>query len=158
MNKPQKIMVALAFSEFSEMIFNYAAGLAGDLGARLVAVHIIDLRYVEAIGQVESMGYQISSEDFVKGFLDERTALLDEMARKASFPKDRLTKIVKVGHPVDQLLKIIRQEKVDMVVVGTRSHSAMPHILVGSVAEKVFHHSPVPVVSVRTEEMKRNGE
>lgn len=150
MSDIKNIMVALAFSEFSQTIYNYAAGLAGDLDARLMAVHIIDIRYVEAISHVESMGYQVSSEDYTKGVVDEMISLMGEMIRKASYPEEKVTKIVKVGHPLDQILKIVGQEKVDMVVVGTRSHSAMPHVLVGSVAEKIFQHSPVPVLSFRT--------
>ena len=55
MSEIKKILVALAFAEYSKDVFNYAAKLALDLGAGLVAVHIIDIRYVEAISHVEAM-------------------------------------------------------------------------------------------------------
>ena len=41
-------------------------------------------------------------------------------------------------------------QEVDLVVMGARSHSERPHVLVGSVANKVFHHSPVPVLFYRS--------
>jgi nucleotide-binding universal stress UspA family protein len=44
---------------------------------------------------------------------------------------------------------VISREKVNLVVMGTRSHSERPQVLVGSVANKVFHHSPVPVLFYR---------
>jgi len=47
------------------------------------------------------------------------------------------------------LIKVIAREKVDLVVMGARSHSEAPQVLVGSVANKVLHHSPVPVLFYR---------
>jgi nucleotide-binding universal stress UspA family protein len=145
----KKILVALAFAEYSKDVFDYAAKLALDLGADLLAVHIIDIKYVEAIGHVEAMGYEVSAEKYIESSREERISQFDELAKGASFPQEKMKKIIVVGHPDDQLIKVIAREKVDLVVMGARSHSEMPHVLVGSVANKVFHHSPVPVLFYR---------
>lgn len=149
MSEIKKILVALAFAEYSKDVFNYAAKLARDLGASLTAVHIIDIRYVEAISQVEAMGYEVSAEKYIESSKEERRAQFDELAKEASFPPEKMKKIIVVGHPDDQLIKVIAREKVDLVVMGARSHSQTPHVLVGSVANKVFHHSPVPILFYR---------
>lgn len=146
----KKILVALAFAEYSKDVFNYATKLALDLDAELVAVHIIDIRYVEAISHVEAMGYEVSAEKYIESSKEERRLQFDELAKDASFPLEKMKKIIMVGHPDDQLIKVISQEKADLVVMGTRSHSETPHVLVGSVANKVFHHSPVPVLFYRS--------
>ena len=145
----KKILVALAFAEYSKDVFNYAAKLALDLGADLLAVHIIDIRYVEAISHVEAMGYEVSAEKYIESSKEERNSQFDALAKEASFPPEKMQKIVVVGHPDDQLIKVISQEKVDLVVMGARSHSERAHVLVGSVANKVFHHAPVPVLFYR---------
>jgi nucleotide-binding universal stress UspA family protein len=145
----KKIMVALAFAEYSKDVFNYAARLALDLAASLAAVHIIDIKYVEAISHVEAMGYAVSAEKYIESSRQERHAQFEELAKQASFPPQKLKKIILVGHPDDQLIKVIDGEKVDLVVMGARSHGERPHVLVGSVANKVFHHSPVPVLFYR---------
>jgi nucleotide-binding universal stress UspA family protein len=54
-----------------------------------------------------------------------------------------------VGHPFEELLKITKEEKVDMVVMGAKGRSNIEHLLVGSVADKMFRHSPVTVASYR---------
>jgi nucleotide-binding universal stress UspA family protein len=146
----KKILVALAFAEYSKEVFTYAARLSLELEAELLAVHIIDIRYVEAISHVESMGYEVSSETYIETSRAERNSQLDELAKEASFPPGRMKKIVVVGHPDEQLIKVIAQEKADLVVMGTRSHGERPQVLVGSVANKVFHHSPVPVLFYRS--------
>jgi len=149
MSEIKKILVALAFAEYSKEVFNYAAKLAIDLGASLTAVHIIDIRYVEAISHVEAMGYEVSGEKYIESYKEERHSQFEELAKAASFPLEKIKKIIVVGHPDDQLIKVIAREKVDLVVMGARSHSEMPHVLVGSVANKVLHHSPVPVLFYR---------
>jgi nucleotide-binding universal stress UspA family protein len=149
MSDIKKILVALAFAEYSKDVFNYAAKLALDLGAKLAAVHIIDIKYVEAISHVEAMGYEVSTEKYIQSSKQERSAQFDELSKGASFPQEKMKKIIVVGHPDDQLIKLIVEENADLVVMGARSHSERSHVLVGSVANKVFHHSPVPVLFYR---------
>jgi len=57
--------------------------------------------------------------------------------------------ISKVGHPSDKLIQIIEEEGIDLVVMGAKGRSDLPHALLGSVAQKLFRHSPVPVLSYR---------
>jgi K+-sensing histidine kinase KdpD len=56
MDETKKILVALAFSEYAEGIFGYAAKLAKRLDAELIVTSIINLRDVQAVGTISSMG------------------------------------------------------------------------------------------------------
>jgi nucleotide-binding universal stress UspA family protein len=60
---------------------------------------------------------------------------------------------VTVGDPHDQILRALRG--VDLVVMGTQGLTGVPHLLVGSVAEKVVRHAHVPVMTVRTRRRRR---
>jgi nucleotide-binding universal stress UspA family protein len=85
----------------------------------------------------------------VKGVKEERRAELDKMIADSGIPKEKIKIIFKVGHPFEELLKITKEEKVDMVVMGAKGRSNIEHLLVGSVADKMFRHSPVTVASYR---------
>jgi nucleotide-binding universal stress UspA family protein len=61
----------------------------------------------------------------------------------------RHIKHVAVGDAAQEILKLIEQEKVDMVVMA--SHGKKGHFRFGSVAEKVLKSSPVPVTIIPTE-------
>ena len=54
------------------------------------------------------------------------------------------------GNPASKILDVIEQEKVDFVVMCTHGMSATKRFLIGSVTNKVVHHSKVPVLVVRT--------
>ena len=149
MPEVNKILVAICFSEYCPGTFAYATRLAMQLQAELVVANVINIKDVQAVGKIESMGYSISAEDYVKGVKEERRAELDKMIADSGFPRDKLKTIFKVGHPFEELLRITKEEKVDMVVMGSKGRSNIEHMLVGSVAEKMFQHSPVTVASYR---------
>jgi nucleotide-binding universal stress UspA family protein len=107
------------------------------------------VRDVEAIGSIAAMGYEIDSEHYVSGIKEERRKALSEILAKVSFPADKMRAIFQIGHPVDELLKIVMREKVDLMVMGIKGRSDLEHMLVGSVAEKIFRRSPVPILSYR---------
>ena len=145
----KKILVAVAFSEHSAGLLTYATGLAKRLKAELLIANIINVRDLEAIGSIAAMGYEIDSEHYVSGIKEERRKALSEILAKVSFPADKMRAIFQIGHPVDELLKIVMREKVDLMVMGIKGRSDLEHMLVGSVAEKIFRRSPVPILSYR---------
>ena len=53
---------------------------------------------------------------------------------------------IAMGDPAQEILKLVEEEKVDMVVMS--SHGRKGHFHFGSVAEKVVKESPVPVVTI----------
>ncbi|MBT4867638.1 MAG: universal stress protein, partial [Planctomycetaceae bacterium] len=52
------------------------------------------------------------------------------------------------GTPFVEIVRLAREEDVDLVVVGTHGRGAVAHMLLGSVAEKVVRKSPCPVLTV----------
>ena len=156
MDEIKKIMVALGFSEYAEGIFNYADMLAAKLGAELIVANIINSRDVEAVTAITNMGYDVDPERYIKELKEERRGAFEAIAKSASLPKDSIKLILQVGNPIDELLKIILDENVDLVVMGVKGRTDLEHILIGSVAEKLFRRSPVTVISYRDEKSRQS--
>ena len=144
-------MAAVGFTEYSEELLSYAAAIADSIGAEMIVVNIINSRDVEAVGAIAAMGYEVDSEHYVSGVEEERRRALEQMLKKISFPAERIRSVFKIGHPVEELLKIAVKENVDLMVMGIKCRSDLEHLLVGSVAEKVFRRSPIPILSYRDE-------
>lgn len=155
MTDNKRLMVAAAFGQYTEGLFLYAAGLAGRLNADMIVASIINERDVAAVRRIVDMGYDVDGEHYVSGIKAERQKLLDDIVQKSGFPRDRIKAVFRVGNPVDALLAIIIEEDVDMVVMGLKGRTDMEHMLVGSVADKMFHRSPVTVVSYRDPDSAR---
>ncbi len=145
----KNILVAIGFSKYSEEILAYAARIAEPLEARLIVASIINIRDVKAVGSISSMGYEVNGEHYVAEVEKERRKTLDRMLEKISFPAAKVHTIFKVGHPVEELLKIAVHESADLMVMGIKGRTDLEHLLVGSVAEKVFRRSPIPILSYR---------
>jgi nucleotide-binding universal stress UspA family protein len=151
MGQIKKILVAMASTEYCRGIFDYSATLARALDAELVIASIINSRDIDAVRQVAAMGYAVDGENYVAGIKETRKQDIDAILDDTTFPRERIRTLIKVGNPVDELLKIMIRESVDMVVMGLKGRTDLEHILMGSVAEKMFRRSPVTVVSYRDE-------
>ena len=151
MHNVKKIMVALAFSSYSKDLFNYAAQIANLLNAELIIASIINSRDISAIGMVASMGYEIDSEHYVQGIKAERENMLKKFMEHSDIDRERVRLIFEVGNPTSELLKLIVTENIDMIVMGVKGRTDLEHVFIGSVAEKLFRRSPVPVISFRDE-------
>jgi len=146
MPEVNKILVAICFSEYCAGTFAYAARLAHQLQAELIVANVIDTKAVRAISKIESMGYNISTKDYVGGVKEERKAELKKMIAESGLRKEEVKLSFKVGHPFEKLIKVVKDEDIDLVVMGSKGQSDHPRLLTGSVAEKMFRHSPVSVV------------
>jgi len=154
MSGAKKILVAICFSDYCTDTFAFAAGLARDLDAELVAANVINERDVEAVGRIETMGYDLHPGEYVEQMKRERLQLLRQMIEANSLG-DRCRPRVEVGHPVEWLLQMVDELDIDLVVMGAKGRTNLPHLLVGSVAEKMFRHCPVTVVSYRRRQHQR---
>ncbi|MFC6826205.1 universal stress protein [Halopelagius fulvigenes] len=56
---------------------------------------------------------------------------------------------VETGEPSEQILEAVDRTDADVVAMGTHGRRGTERYVVGSVAEKVVRHSPVPVLTVR---------
>ncbi len=151
MDEIKKIMVAIAFSEHAKNIFDYAAKLATSLNAELLVASIINSRDVEAVESISAMGYDVDGEHYIRNIRNERNQILEQIIGESGFPRERIHTVITVGNPVDELLNITVKEDADMIVMGTKGRTNLRNILIGSVAEKIFRKSPVPVLSYRDE-------
>ncbi len=149
MDDVQKVMVALAFSDYAEGIFKFAANIARCADAELIVASVLNARDVESVRTISAMGYDVDGEHYIQNIKDERRRILDEINANAEFPPDRIRTIFLVGNPIYELLKLIVDEAVDVVVMGPKGRTDLEHVLVGSVAEKIFRRSPATVISYR---------
>jgi len=151
MGAAKKILAAIGFSQYTPNLLNYAVEIAESMNAELIIASIINARDVAAVGTIAAMGYDVDSGNYVAGIIAERQQQLDKILKKMARPPENVRTVFKTGDPGDELLKVALKENVDLIVMGIKGRTDLEYIFVGSVAEKVFRRSPIPVLSYRDE-------
>lgn len=158
MDNIKKILVPLAFTDYSQGVFNCAVQFAQMNDANLIVLSIINSRDIESVESIVSMGYDVDAEHYIEEIRKDRKQQLNKMASEADIDKDKVKILFRAGKPVDEILEVIGKEKPDLVVMGTRGRSNLKNSIMGTVAEKVFKKSPVTVLSYRDEDVKKSLE
>ena len=147
----KKALVCVDLSDYSKMTLEYALSLTSGIVSQLVLLNVINSRDVEAVKSA-SHYYpgEINLEHFLKEAKADRQQRIHEMIKQYSIPEIvQVNILIKEGNPFNEILSTIKEEKIDIVIIGNKGRSNVVGTLLGSIAEKVFRHSPIPVISVR---------
>ena len=153
MSDIRKILVPVTFSEFSEELIEYAVAVARPLSAEVVFVNVIDERDIQAVQTITSFGYDVDEKHYIQEVERQRIGILEERLNRINYPDEKMRIVFKKGRPTAVLLKFAINEKVDLIIMDVKGKSEIVHALSGSVAEKMFRYSPVPVLSYRRKEI-----
>lgn len=155
MNKKiQKILACIDFSEYSLMVLEYAVELAKDANTPILVYNVINQSNYYTMATV-NMAPQVQdfTEPEIEKLKKERLGWIEDLVNKHSLgEKANLIFKSDLGIPSEQILETIETEEIDLVVMANKGRGNVSRFLFGSCAEKVFRHSPVPVVSVRDRE------
>lgn len=132
------IVLAVDGSESSDLAVAAAAELARDSGGRIVAVHIKELiagRFAGPV-RVDEDDVQAKIRGQVKELADSGLNVTLEMHSTMT------------GGPAPVVADTAGREDADLIVSGTRGHTALAGVIVGSVAQRLLHLAPCPVLVV----------
>jgi universal stress protein A len=74
---------------------------------------------------------------------------LGKMTKKHPKLLAKLTQRLVVGLPVTRILEVAKDVDAQLIVMASRGRTGIPHLLLGSKAEKVAQLSPIPVTIVK---------
>ncbi|HWP23868.1 MAG TPA: universal stress protein [Candidatus Binatia bacterium] len=148
----KNLIVGLDGSELAERVLPYASAFAKKLNLSMVLLRVCETP-IDA--------WQVRRKNFAHR-LAQRQALLEKRAQdyleaKANQLRSSLeihqvaTKVV-LGYPASALVDMAEKNPGNMVAMTTHGRSGFGRWIMGSVAEKVIHHSRAPVLLVRSSE------
>ncbi len=143
------VLVAVDFSKDSEVALVWACRYAGLTGHGVTVLHVVH-------DPGEAPGYyRVREEDALRPMEDVAREMLDEFLEQAR--KDHAevaavgameTKLVR-GIPATRILETAESVGAASIVMGSQGRTGLPHLLLGSKAERVVQLSPVPVTIVK---------
>ena len=153
--KISKILYVSDLEDGSRPAFRMAVSLAKQYGASITFLHIIDLipdsvkitlettLSADAYAKLRREGAENLKEIIEKricAFCDSEIETLDWQPQVES--------LLVEGVIHRTILEVSEQIKADMLVMGTRTHSATKQFFMGSTANKVMRYSNLPVLIV----------
>lgn len=148
----KRILVPIAFSDYSEGIIRYAANLASKLDAELKIVNVVNERDLEAVERIASLGYHVDGNNYIDLVHRERLETLEKYVKGIAIKNEKVAFSFLTGEPTVELLKFVVTENIDLVVMGIKTKELW-HLLAGSVAERMFRKCPATIVSYRDDQL-----
>jgi nucleotide-binding universal stress UspA family protein len=132
----QHILVPLDYSASADRALAYAIEFAKKLQARVTLLHVIDFPpRVDA----SLASYQARLE------ADTRQALAACLQRvHAAGVQGNMLRVH--GTPCQGIVEMAKETGADLIIMGTQGRTGLPHLLLGSVAERVVRLAPCPVL------------
>jgi nucleotide-binding universal stress UspA family protein len=156
--KKYKILACVDLSQYSLITLTYALKFAQSTQACIIVFSVINQKDFGVFEMVNSsfpdcFPPMLNMEDYIGDLKEERRESLKQLIEENYFDEtSRLSIKIDVGIPFVQILMAVEKEKIDLIVMANKGRGNLSRFLFGSTAEKVFRHSPVPVVSVRDQE------
>ena len=137
-----RVLIATDFSHQSKLALQYGLDCARLFGAQAEIAYVLPTdEYALAGADGLLAGRDAARRDLM--------TLKSSLRRAAEYDDDTECQTTMLEGPVaDCLLELAREKRVGLIVVGTHGRGGLGKLFLGSVAEKVFRHSPVPVLSV----------
>ena len=144
----ERILVPLDFSPASTEALDYAVSMAKQFRA---AIHLLHVHPPdEAASMPGSAHLLLQSAEAIERLNEELTGI----HRKLVEPFCPENCHIRGGRPYQEIIGLAREVDADVIVLATRGHSGLKHLLLGSTAERVVRSAPCPVLVVRKRKQK----
>ena len=142
----KRILVPLDGSRRAEQALPIAARLARVSGGTVVLLRAVSLpNALESYIALEPIPLEVDME----AAYEEARNYLDGITSGGSLAGIHIQTEVIMGQAAASILSEVNTQHIDLIVLCSHGYTGMKRWIMGSVAEKVAHHSPVPVLVLR---------
>ena len=148
----KKILFATDLSKNSAYAFYYAIHMAKRDEAKIVILHAVE-PIAPMVVNFEDFKYQVAKdrwEETVKKFKERiQDISVKTDARTGLSSVDLVSNIlIRLGNPVEEILKVADEEDCDVIVLGTHGKGFLEQTFLGSVSRSVLLRTRKPVFVV----------
>ena len=141
----RRILFPTDFSDPAKESQQYACTLAERFGAELHGLHVVHDPFHDV--PASRVSWAVPDHELTQHVHSAHQHLLREMGEVWTERRKAVCS-VKVGLPVDEILRYAQEHEIDLIVIGTHGRRGLTHLLLGSVAEKLVRVATCPVLTV----------
>ncbi len=153
----KKILIALDYDPTAQKVAEEGFSLATAMKAEVILLHVIpDPVYYSSTAYSPIMGFGGYMDiDMLQPGIDDRlkTASQDFLDKsKDHLGNTNIQTLVKEGNVEDAILSAAKELLADIIVMGSHSRKWLEAIVMGSITEKVLHHTSIPLFIIPTKQ------
>ncbi len=135
----KKILCAIDFSDFSNIVLAYGRSMASEFGSSLCLCHILSGTIM-----ISSLGH--SYIDYTDIEVERVQSAKDQLEKMAKDLDIECEIIVSSGHAADEINRIVSENNIDLVIAATHGGSGIKRFLIGSVTDRLVKVLPCPLL------------
>ena len=144
----RKILCPTDFSEPSYEAIKAAKELARHFQAELFLIHVITpTPFIPEIPAVAAPRLMVAEKE-IETYAQKSLARVVE---KFELKSDPVHLMVLVGNPADEIVRVAKEEKADMIVIATHGRTGVNRLIFGSVAERTVRLAHCPVLTISSQ-------
>lgn len=142
----QRILVPLDGSQRAERALSVAARIARATNGMIVLLQVVSL----PVGYLDGLAAApLLRDKLIEQECAEATAYLTAVAQSESLKGIHTQAEVKLGLAVERILHEIESQGIGLTVLCSHGRTGFKRWALGSVAQRIIHHSPVPTLVLR---------
>ncbi|MBT8446370.1 MAG: universal stress protein [Gammaproteobacteria bacterium] len=140
----KRILHPTDFSDCSARAFAAACDVAVKYGAELHLLHVVSY---SAMGSAYAPVEGAVVTDWLAEAREQVERKLGELVAPAGVEVERA---IAEGVPSVEIERYCGDNDIDLAVVGTHGRSGLPHLVIGSVAERLVRQAPCAVMTIKS--------
>jgi len=142
----RRILAVSWMTQYCRRTVHYAVSLAEKYDAELSVIHVVDTLWLQGWNLPMMSMAEESRKD-----MERIKAELDNIIGGETKGDVKIKKIIKEGDAVEEILKFIGEEKIDLVILRAHEKSRIESLLVGGSNDAIIRKMPCSIFLVKNE-------
>ncbi|MBD1395803.1 universal stress protein [Pontibacter sp. JH31] len=146
----RRILVPTDFSDQARNAFEVAVAIAQKTGAAIKLLHVVEMPSSYSFSATgDLVGGNGMEQVYMMKLLENTRYRMAELERTIAHQGVEVVQEVDTDNVIRKIKRVISDDKVDLVVMGSKGSSGMDEFLIGSNTEKVVRTAACPVLTVK---------
>ncbi|SIT83049.1 universal stress protein [Pontibacter indicus] len=146
----RRILVPTDFSEQAYHAFEVAVAIARQTGAAIKLLHVVEMPYSQSFSVTgDLVGGDGMEQVYMMKLLETTKSRMAQLERSVEHAGVEVVQEVDADTVIRKIRRVIKEDQVDLVVMGSKGASGMNEFLLGSNTEKVVRTAECPVLTIK---------
>ncbi len=142
----KRILVPCDFSDPAVQAFKFAVDIAKESRGEVILLNVVELPVMHESVLMPTLSFE---EAFIKDMKAHAEKNFAKMKDKWAKEGPKVTSVVEFGGATPTIRDFVKDNKIDLMVMGTHGASGLKEFFVGSNTEKIVRTSEVPVIAIK---------